>query len=85
MASFYRGFDTDNWYGMFVPARTAKDVVARLNAEILKALKSADVREFMAKEGGEPAGTSPDEMTAYFKREVDKFAKVIRAGNIQVD
>jgi tripartite-type tricarboxylate transporter receptor subunit TctC len=85
MASFYPGFDTDNWNGMFVPARTSKDVVGRLNTEILKALKSGDVREFMAKEGGEPAGTSPDEMTAYFKREVDKFAKVIRAGNIQVD
>jgi tripartite-type tricarboxylate transporter receptor subunit TctC len=70
---------------MFVPARTSKDVIARLNAEILKALKSADVREFMGKEGGEPAGTSPDEMTTYFRREVDKFAKVIRASNIQVD
>ncbi|MDB5905832.1 MAG: hypothetical protein JWM26_4710 [Betaproteobacteria bacterium] len=85
MASFYPGFDTDNWYGMFVPARTPADVKAKLNAEILKALKANDVREFMAKEGGEPVGTSPDEMTAYFKREVEKFAKVIRAGNIHVD
>ena len=85
MASLYPGFETDNWYGMFVPARTAKEVIARLNAEILKALKASDVREFMAKEGGEPAGTSPEEMTTYFKHEVDKFAKVIKAANIQVD
>jgi tripartite-type tricarboxylate transporter receptor subunit TctC len=85
MASFYPGFDTDNWYGMFVPAKTPADVKAKLNAEILKALKASDVREFMAKEGGEPVGGSPDEMTAYFKREVEKFAKVIRAGNISVD
>lgn len=82
MASFYPGFETDNWYGMFVAARTPKDVVAKLNAEILKALKSPDVREFMAREGGEPAGTTPEQMNAYFKREVDKFAKVIRAGNV---
>ena len=85
MASFYPGFDTDNWYGMFVPARTPADVKHRLNAEILKALKAQDVRDFMAKEGGEPVGTTPDEMTSYFRREVDKFAKVIRTGNIHVD
>ena len=85
MASFYAGFDTDNWYGMFVPARTPADVKTKLNSEIVKALKAQDVRDFMAREGGEPVGTSPDEMTAYFKREVDKFAKVIRAGNIHVD
>ena len=85
MASFYPGFDADNWYGMFVPAKTPAEVKTRLNAEILKALKASDVREFMAKEGGEPVGTSPDEMTSYFKREVAKFAKVIKAGNIHVD
>ena len=85
MTSFYPGFDTDNWYGMFVPARTPAEVKAKLNAEILKALKASDVREFMAKEGGEQVGSSPDEMNAYFRKEVDKFAKVIRAGNIHVD
>jgi tripartite-type tricarboxylate transporter receptor subunit TctC len=85
MASFYPGFDTDNWYGMFVPARTPAEVKQRLNAEILKALKAPDVREFMAREGGEPVGTTPDEMNAYFRKEVDKFAKVIRAAKISVD
>jgi tripartite-type tricarboxylate transporter receptor subunit TctC len=85
LGSFYPGFETDNWYGMFVPAKTPKDVNAKLNAEIVKALKSPDVRDFMAKEGGEPAGSTPEQMTAYFKREVDKFAKVIRAGNVQAD
>jgi tripartite-type tricarboxylate transporter receptor subunit TctC len=85
LGSFYPGFETDNWYGMFVPAKTPKDVNAKLNAEIVKALKSPDVRDFMAKEGGEPAGSTPEHMTAYFKREVDKFAKVIRAGNVQAD
>ena len=85
MGSFYPGFDTDNWYGMFVPARTPAEVKSRLNAEIVKALKAADVRDFMAKEGGEPVGSSAEEMTAYFRREVEKFAKVIRAGNISVD
>jgi tripartite-type tricarboxylate transporter receptor subunit TctC len=85
LGSFYPGFETDNWYGMFVPARTPKDINTRLNGEIVKALKAQDIRDFMAKEGGDPVGSSPEEMTAYFKREVDKFAKVIRAGNVQAD
>ena len=85
MGSFYPGFETDNWYGMFVPARTPKEVSGRLNAEIVKALKAQDIREFMAKEGGDPVGSSPEEMTSYFRREVDKFAKVIKAGNVQAD
>lgn len=85
MASLYPGFESDNWYAMFMPAGTPKDIIAKLNAEVVKALKSPDVQEYMAKEGGEPVGSSPEELSAYFKREVDKYAKVIKAGNIHVE
>ena len=44
----------------------------------------SDVQEFMAKEGGQPVGSTPDELTAMFKREVAKYAKVIEAGHIAV-
>ena len=84
MTSIYPGFDVDNWYAMFLPAGTPKPIVDKLNAEILKALKASDVQEFMAKEGGEPVGSSPDELTVMFKREIAKYAKVIAAGNIAV-
>jgi tripartite-type tricarboxylate transporter receptor subunit TctC len=69
---------------MFLPAGTPKPIVDKLNGEILKALKSSDVQDFMAKEGGEPVGSSPNELATMFKREVDKYAKVITAGNITV-
>ena len=85
MESLYPGFESDNWYAMFLPAGTPKDIMAKLNAEIVKALKAPDVQEFMAKEGGEPVGSTPEELAAYFKREVDKYGKVIKAGNIHVD
>jgi tripartite-type tricarboxylate transporter receptor subunit TctC len=83
VASIYPGFEADNWYAIFVSGGTPKDVIAKLNAETLKALASADVRDAITKDGGEPAGSSPEELAAYFKREVDKYAKVIRAANIQ--
>jgi len=84
MVSMYPGFDVDNWYAMFMPAGTPKPIVDKLNAEILKALKASDVLEFMAKEGGEPVGSTPEELTAMFKREIAKYAKVIEVGHIAV-
>ncbi len=84
MTSIYPGFDVDNWYAMFMPAGTPKPIVDKLNAEILKALKASDVLEFMAKEGGEPVGSTPEALAAMFKSEIAKYAKVIEAGKIAV-
>ncbi|MBI4192981.1 MAG: tripartite tricarboxylate transporter substrate binding protein [Betaproteobacteria bacterium] len=84
MTSIYPGFDVDNWYAMFMPAGTPKPIVDKLNSEILKALKASDVQAFLAKEGGEPVGSTPEELAAMFKREIAKYAKVIEAGNIAV-
>lgn len=83
MGSLYPGFEADNWYAMFFPAGTPREMVNRMNSEILKALKSPDVREFITKEGGDPVGSTPEELAAYFKREVERYGKIIRAGNIQ--
>jgi tripartite-type tricarboxylate transporter receptor subunit TctC len=85
MLSMYPGFESDNWYAMFFPAGTPKDVVAKLNAEIIKSLKASDVRDFIIKEGGDPVGSTPGELAAYFSREVSKYAKIIKAGNITVE
>jgi len=85
MASIYPGFESDNWYAMFFPAGTPKEIVTKLNAEIVKALNAPDLREFIIKEGGDPVGSTPEELAAYFKREVDKYARIIKAGNITAD
>jgi len=84
MTSMYPGFDVDNWYAMFMPAGTPRPIVDKLNSEILKALKASDVLEFMAKEGGEPVGSTPEELAAMFRREIAKYAKVIEAAHITV-
>lgn len=85
MNSFYPEFESDNWYAMFFPKGTGKDVVAKLNGEIIKALKAPDLNDFIRKEGGEPVGSTPEELTAYFKREGEKYAKVIKAAKIVGD
>jgi tripartite-type tricarboxylate transporter receptor subunit TctC len=84
MDSIYPGFESDIWYAMFLPAGTPKEIVSKLNAEILKALKAPDVRDFITKEGGNVVGSSPEDLAKYFQREVAKYANVIKAGNITV-
>ncbi|HSQ02411.1 MAG TPA: tripartite tricarboxylate transporter substrate binding protein [Burkholderiales bacterium] len=85
MASLYPGFESDNWYAMFLPAGTPQNVVAKLNAEIAKAVKSPEVHDFMSKEGADAVASSPRELADYFKREVAKYAKIIKAGDIRVE
>lgn len=84
MISLYPGFDVDNWYAMFFPAATPKPLVDKINGEIRKALAAKDVLDFMAREGADPVASSPQELNALFKREVGKYAKVIKTANIVV-
>jgi tripartite-type tricarboxylate transporter receptor subunit TctC len=84
MASIFPGFEVDNWYAMFVPTGTPQVIVTKLNSEIRKALAAPDVKEFMAREGADPVGSAPEELAAYFRREIAKYAEVIRKGSIAI-
>ena len=77
------GYDASTWNGLFAPARTPSAIVARLNADVLAILKTREMHERMAAQGAEPTGSSPEELAAIVKREVAKWAKVIREAGIQ--
>ena len=85
LASIYPGFESSNWYAFFAPAATPAAIVNKVSAEIAAAIQLVDVREFMTREGAIPVGSSPQEFNAFFRAEVDRYAKVIRAANIQLD
>jgi len=85
MNSIYPGFESDNWYAMFFPKGTPRSVVDRLNAEIRKALATAEIKAFLPREALEPVASSPEELSALLRREIDKYAKVIQLANIRVD
>jgi len=84
MNTFYPGFESDNWYAMWFPANTPRDIVAKMNGLIVKALQNGKVRDFMVKEGLDPVGSAPEELGAQMKREIVKYAEVIRKGNIKL-
>jgi tripartite-type tricarboxylate transporter receptor subunit TctC len=72
MSSIYPGFESYNWYAMFYPKGTPRAIVDKLNAEIHKALDTPDVKAFYPRQALEPVASSPEELGALLKREIDK-------------
>jgi len=85
LASIYPGVECDQWYAMFLPAGTPRDILARLHGETVKALALPEVRDYLIKDGAEPVGSTPEEFAAFFRREVAKYAKIIAIAKIQAD
>src|SRR5262245_3754136 len=73
------------WNALFVPAATPREIVGRLNAEILKALQSPDVREKLIGVGAVASASSPEELGAYLKKEIEKFGKIVRATGLKIE
>ena len=79
------GFEASTWFGVFAPAGTPKEIVARLNHEIVAALQSAEMRERLANLGADPVGSTPEEMAKTVAAETAKWAKVIKDANVKID
>ena len=80
-----RGFDIATWFGIFAPAGTPPDIVARLNGEIVRILHTPEMKERLALLGAEPIGNKPDEFAAFVRAEIPKYAKVIQASGARAD
>ncbi len=79
------GFDISTWFGLLAPAGTPAEVIAKWNAEVVKALNAPDVREKMLAQGAEPAPTTPVEFAAFIAKEREKYAKIVKASGAKVD
>ena len=79
------GFDISTWFGIFAPAGTPREAIARLHAEFTRALAAPDVREKMINLGAEPVGNTPAEFATYIRAEAEKYARVIKASGARAD
>ncbi|MGC2519087.1 MAG: tripartite tricarboxylate transporter substrate-binding protein, partial [Burkholderiales bacterium] len=77
------GFEVGSWYGLLAPANTPREIVAKLHAEMVKALALPDIREYIMSVGTEPLGNSPEEFAAQIRSDLVKWSKVARAANIR--
>ena len=85
IAEVLPGFEIVSWQAIFAPAGVPKPIVDRLAGEMIKAINDPEIKSKLVAQGIEPGGMSPAELGAFQKSEIDKWAKVIKAGNIKVD
>jgi len=80
-----KGYAVDAWFGLVAPAGVPKDIVARLNATTVTALKSADVKHRFAELGYEPIADTPEQFGATIKSDIDKYVRVIKQAGIKAE
>jgi tripartite-type tricarboxylate transporter receptor subunit TctC len=79
------GFDVSSWFGFFVPVKTPQEIIAKLNADTNAALAHASVKPRFDDLGATPRGTTPGQLAAFLKSEIDKWGPVIRDARIKVE
>lgn len=79
------GISIGTWFGVLAPAATPRDIVARLNAEMVKVIQSPEFRKRMEEIGAEPVGNSAEQMAAQIRSETEKFAKLVKEARVTVE
>ena len=80
-----KGFEADNWFGVMAPAGTLREIVAKLNAEIVKILSNAELQKLMLARGAVLQPSTPEAFAATMKSDIAKWGKVARAANIRIE
>ncbi|MBI4292117.1 MAG: tripartite tricarboxylate transporter substrate binding protein [Betaproteobacteria bacterium] len=81
----FPGFEASNWTALAAPAGTPREIIAKINADSNRALKTAEVSERLAKAGSEPVGSTPEELGAKMRAESERYGKVIRGIKLKLD
>ncbi len=81
--SGYPGYEAMNWYAYLAPAKTPKEIIERLNRELVKALNNAEVVALLEKQGLEPSPGSAAELGSYMQREYETWGKVVKQAGIK--
>jgi len=79
------GFEAYSWVGILAPAKTPKDIITKLNKEIVDILKQKEVADMLNQQGALPVGDTPEQFAAYVKAEINKWGAVIKSANIKAD
>ena len=78
-------FEVGAWQGLMVPANTPKPIIQRLNAEVMKALQSLDVRQKLALQGAEPLGSTPEAYGEYIQKELNRWEMVVKQTGVTLE
>ena len=78
-----KGFEAVAWNGLTAPAKTPRDVILKINADVIKIINSPELKERLKAEGSDPVGNSPEQFAAFLRSEVAKWAKVIKVAGVK--
>jgi tripartite-type tricarboxylate transporter receptor subunit TctC len=79
------GYEVTNWYGVLTPAGVPKDVLAKLHADLVKAMKQPDVQQRFAAEGGDATPNTPEQFATFIRNEIPKWGKAVRESGAKVE
>lgn len=85
VAETYPGFESGSWYALAAPSGTPREIITRLNDTVTRVMQLPDVREKFLAQGAEPLSGTPQDAAAYFRAEVAKWGKVVKASGARVD
>lgn len=80
-----KGFNLGTWFGVLAPAATPRDIVTRLNAEIVKIINSPEFKKKMDDIGAEPIGNTPEQMAKQIKDDTERFAKLVKEAKVSIE
>ena len=79
------GYEVNSWYGVFAPPALPKEIIAKINADIVAILGSADVKERLAGLGAEPQPMTPDDFGKFVRDDIAKWSKVVKESGAKID
>jgi tripartite-type tricarboxylate transporter receptor subunit TctC len=79
------GFEAVNWFGMFAPAKTPKRIIARLNEAVVKVVHTPEIQAQFLTLGADPVGSSAEEFAAFVRKDMEKYAKIVKISGARVD
>ncbi len=79
------GFEAVNWFGMFAPAKTPQSIINKVNAAVVKVMHDPEIQQRFNKFGADPVGSSAQEFSAFVRRDLEKYAKIVKISGARID
>jgi tripartite-type tricarboxylate transporter receptor subunit TctC len=79
------GYEAVNWFGMFAPAKTSKAIINRVNAAVVKTVRTPELQAQFIALGADPVGSSVEEFAAFVRRDMEKYAKIVKISGAKID
>jgi tripartite-type tricarboxylate transporter receptor subunit TctC len=80
-----KGFEAVAWNGLGAPAKTPREIIARINSDVIKIVRSPELKERLTAEGSDPVGNTPDQYAVFLRNEIEKWAKVIKLAGVKAE